>query len=108
MNLNLIFLMEFLKWYWTVLFSSLELKKEVEPGVWIMDKQLDQVAPIMLKGTALIPLKVDISKLFGTNKIKFQISIRDNKIIIESPKILANLDNQDRHLEPEAIIIGWF
>ena len=68
-----------------------------------MDKQLDQVAPIMLKGTALIPLKVDISKLFGTNKIKFQILIKDNKIIIESPKILHSLDNQDRHLELETI-----
>ena len=70
-----------------------------------MDKQLDQVAPIMLKGTALIPLKVDISKLFGINKIQFQISIKDNKIIIESPKILANLDNQDRQLQAEAISI---
>ena len=71
-----------------------------------MDKQLDQVAPIMLKGTALIPLKVDISKLFGTNKIQFQISIKDNKIIIESPKILADLDIQDKPLVQEAINVN--
>ena len=48
-------------------------------------------------------LKADITKLFGTNKAIFQISIKDNKIIIESPKILANLDNQDRQLQEEAI-----
>ncbi len=68
-----------------------------------MNKQLDLVTTIQFKDTFLIPIKSDISKLFGTDKIKFQISIKDNKIILESPKILANLDNQDRHLEPEAI-----
>ena len=67
---------------------------------------LDIVTPIQFNHTLLIPIKADISKLFGTNKIKFQISIKDNKIIIESPKILHSLDNQDRHLEPEAIAIG--
>ena len=71
-----------------------------------MDKQLDEVTPIKFKDTFLIPLKADITKLFGTNKTIFQISIRDNKIIIESPKILADLDNQDRQLEAEAITIG--
>ena len=71
-----------------------------------MDKQLDEVTPIKFKDTFLIPLKADITKLFGTNKAIFQISIRDNKIIIESPKILADLDNQDRQLEAEAITIG--
>ena len=70
-----------------------------------MDKQLDEVTPIKFKDTFLIPLKADITKLFGTNKAIFQISIRDNKIIIESPKILANLDNQDRQLQAEAITI---
>ena len=71
-----------------------------------MDKQLDEVTPIKFKDTFLIPLKADITKLFGTNKAIFQISIRDNKIIIESPKILADLDNQDRQLQAEAITIG--
>ncbi len=67
---------------------------------------LDEITSIQFKDTLLIPIKADIVKLFGTNKIKFQISIKDNEIIIESPKILANLDNKDRHLEPEAIVIG--
>ncbi len=66
---------------------------------------LDVVTPIQFKDTLLIPIKADITKLFGTNKIQFQISIKNKKIVIESPKILANLDNQDRPLEPEAITI---
>ena len=72
-----------------------------------MDNQiLDDVIAIQVNGATLIPLKADIRKLFGTNKAIFQISIKDNKIIIESPKILAELDNQDRKLEAEAITIG--
>jgi len=72
-----------------------------------MDNQiLDTITPITFNGAILIPIKAKITKLFGTNNIKFQISIKDNKIIIESPKILADLDNQDRQLEPEAIITG--
>ncbi len=71
-----------------------------------MDKQLDLVTAIKFKDTLLIPLKADITKLFGTNKIKFQISIKDKKMVIESPKILADLDIQDRHLEPEAINVS--
>ena len=66
---------------------------------------LDELTPIQFKDALLIPIKADIVKLFGTNKIKFQILIKDNKIIIESPEILANLDYQDRHLQPEAITI---
>ena len=64
---------------------------------------LDEITPIPFKDTLLIPIKSDISKLFGTNKIKFQISIKDKKIIIESPKILASLDIQDNTPEQEAI-----
>jgi len=64
---------------------------------------LDKVTPIQFKDTLLIPLKADITKLFGTNKIKFQISIKDKKIIIESPKILASLDIQDNTPVQEAI-----
>ena len=70
-----------------------------------MDKQLDLVRPIIFKDIPLIPIKVDLIKLFGTDKIQFQISIKDKKIVIESPKILANLDNQDRQLQAEAITI---
>ena len=62
------------------------------------DQALDPVTPIQIKDTLLIPMKIDNEKLFGTNKVKFQIFIKDNKIIIESPKILADLDIQDKHL----------
>ena len=67
---------------------------------------LDEITPIQFKDTLLIPIKADITKLFGTNKIQFQISIKDKKIVIESPKILAYLDIQDRHLEPENINVS--
>ena len=71
-----------------------------------MDKQLDTVTPIKFKDTFLIPIKADISKLFGTDKIQFKISIKNNAIVLESPKILANLDNQDKHLVKEAINVN--
>jgi len=64
---------------------------------------LDKVTPIQFKDTFLIPIKSDISKLFGTNKIEFQISIKDKKIVIESPKILADMDNQNSIPGKEAI-----
>ena len=67
---------------------------------------LDNVTAIKFKNTFLIPIKSDISKLFGTDKIQFQISIKDNKIIIESPKILADLDIQDKPLVQEAINVN--
>ena len=71
-----------------------------------MDKQLDTVTPIKFKDTFLIPIKADISKLFGTDKIQFQISIKDEKMIIESPKILANLDIQESIPVQEAINVN--
>ena len=71
-----------------------------------MDKQLDTVTPIKFKDTFLIPIKADISKLFGTDKIQFQISIKNNAIVLESPKILADLDIQDKHLVQEAINVN--
>jgi len=70
------------------------------------DQTLDAAVAIPFRDTLLIPIKADITKLFGTNKVKFQISIKNNSIVLESPKILADLDNQDKHLVKEAIIIG--
>ena len=64
---------------------------------------LDVVTSIQFKDTLLIPIKSDISKLFGTNKIQFQISIKDKKIVIESPKILEDMDIQDNVPMQEAI-----
>ena len=72
-----------------------------------MDNQiLDDVIAIQVNDATPIPLKADITKLFGTNKAIFQISIKDNKIIIESPKILADLDIQDKPLVQEAINVN--
>ena len=64
---------------------------------------LDNVTAIKFKNTFLIPIKSDISKLFGTDKIEFQISIKDKKIVIESPKILEDMDIQDNNPIKEAI-----
>ncbi|MEK0338232.1 MAG: hypothetical protein QQN41_12440 [Nitrosopumilus sp.] len=64
---------------------------------------LDNVTAIKFKNTFLIPIKSDISKLFGTDKIQFQISIKDKKIVIESPKILADMDIQNSIPGKEAI-----
>ena len=59
------------------------------------DHILDTVTAIQFKQTLLIPIKINVKKLFGKNQIKFQILIKDNKLIFESPKILPNLDFQD-------------
>ena len=63
--------------------------------------KLDKTTSIPIYNAVLILLKADITKLFGTNKIEFQISIKDNKIIIESPKILEDLDLLDNHQTTE-------
>lgn len=67
----------------------------------MQDRPLDFITPIQFKQVLLIPVKVNLEKLFGKNQIKFQISIKNKKIVIESPEILANLDFQDNPLEQE-------
>jgi len=67
--------------------------------------KLDTVIPIQLNNNFLIPIKADITKLFGTNKVEFQICIKDNKIIIESPEITTPLEIQDRQQDMVAINI---
>ncbi len=67
------------------------------------DQTLDTTSTISLNGATIIPIKIDTTKLFGTNQVKFQISIKNNSIVLESPKILADLDIQDKHLVKEAI-----
>ena len=70
------------------------------------DQVLDAAVAIPFRDTLLIPIKSDITKLFGTKQIKFQISIKDNKIIIESQEISKDLEIHDKHLEQKAIVIG--
>lgn len=72
----------------------------------MMNNKLDLVSAIPFRDSFLIPIKSDISKLFGTKKIEFQISLKDDKIIIESPKILAIQDFQDRQQDMEAINVN--
>lgn len=67
------------------------------------DHILDTVTPIQFKQTLLIPIKINIKKLFGKNQIKFQIFIKDNKLIFESPEILESLDFQD-NIPPQKVI----
>ena len=69
----------------------------------MIDHILDSVTSIQFKDTLLIPIKSDITKLFGTNKIQFQIYIKDKMIVLESPKILVDMDSQDKHLVKRAI-----
>jgi len=64
---------------------------------------LDIVTPIQFKDTLLIPIKADITKLFGTNQIKFQISIKDKKIVFESQEISQDLEIQNSPLASETI-----
>jgi len=69
----------------------------------LKDKILDDILALPHKDALLIPIRKDIKKLFENEEIKFQMSIKNNKIILESPKILANLDFQDNIQPSEAI-----
>lgn len=68
--------------------------------------KLDSTAAIQFKDIFLIPIKSDISKLFGTNQIKFQIYIKDNKIIIESPEITTPLEIHESPQAMEALNVS--
>ena len=61
------------------------------------DQILDKISPIPFKGIWLFAVKKEITKLFGNEEINFQMSIKDNKIILESPEILPVLDFPDNH-----------
>jgi len=64
---------------------------------------LDIVTPIQFKDTLLIPIKADITKLFGTNQIKFQLSIKNKKIVFESQEISQDLEIQNSPLALDTI-----
>lgn len=67
------------------------------------DQNLDVVIPILFNGIPLIPITAKVEKLFKNKVIKFQIKIKDNKLILESPEILADLGLQDDIPESEVI-----
>ncbi len=64
---------------------------------------LDIVTPIQFKDTLLIPIKADIVKLFGTNQIQFQLSIKNKKIVFESQEISQDLEIQNSPLALDTI-----
>lgn len=68
--------------------------------------KLDSVKIISFKDTVLVPLKIDLFKLFGTNDIEFQIHIKENKIIIESPEITKALEIHEIHQPLEALNVS--
>jgi len=68
--------------------------------------KLDSTTAIQFKDSFLIPIKSDIRKLFRTNKIEFQIYIKENKIIIESPKILVDLDSHEIYQPMEILNVS--
>jgi len=51
----------------------------------------------------LIPIKADITKLFGTNQIQFQLSFKNKKIVFESQEISQDLEIQNIPLASENI-----
>ncbi len=73
----------------------------------LKDQNLDDVTPIPFKGTLLIPIAAKVVNLFGNKEIKFQIKVKDNKIIIESSEILADPNFQDNIPESEAINVKY-
>jgi len=67
------------------------------------DHILDVITPIQFKDTLLIPIKADILKLFGTNQIQFQLSIKNKKIVFESQEISQDLEIQNSPLALDTI-----
>ena len=59
--------------------------------------KLDIIESYPYKDFIIIPIRKEITKLFDSNKIEFQSAIIDNKLILTSPKIKAELDSSDNH-----------
>ena len=59
--------------------------------------QLDIIESYPYKDYILIPIQKEVSKLFESNKIQFQMSIIDNELRLTGPKIKAKLDPSDNH-----------
>jgi len=67
----------------------------------VHDQTLDAAAAIPFRDAWLIPIKADITKLFGTNQIQFQLLFKNKKIVFESQEISQDLEIQDRPLALE-------
>ncbi len=67
------------------------------------DQTLDTITPISISGTLLFTITSNIEKLFDKKEIKFQIKIKNNKLILESPEIITIKDFQDNIPVSEAV-----
>ena len=61
------------------------------------DTQLDIIKSYPYKESIIIPIRKEVSKLFDSEKIPFQVAIIDNEIRLTSPKIKAELGSSDNH-----------
>jgi len=59
--------------------------------------ELDIIKSILYSGFILIPIKKEILELFDSDKIQFQCAIIDDKLILTSPKIKAQLGSSENH-----------
>ena len=59
--------------------------------------QLDEIESYPYKEFIIIPIRKEVSKLFDSEKISFQCAIIDNKLILTSPKIKAELASSEDH-----------
>jgi len=59
--------------------------------------QLDEIESYPYKEFIIIPIRKEVSKLFDSEKISFQCAIIDNKLILMSPKIKAELGSSEDH-----------
>ena len=69
----------------------------------MIDQDLDSISPVKINGALLFTIKADIVKFFENEEIEFQIKVKDDKLIIEGPKILADPDLQDDAQQHETI-----
>jgi len=61
------------------------------------DAQLDIIKPYSYKEFIIIPIKKEVLELFDSDKIQFQCAIIDDKLILTSPKIKAQLGSSENH-----------
>lgn len=59
--------------------------------------QLDIIETYPYKEFIIIPIRKEVSKLFDSEKIPFQCAIIDDKLILTSPKIKAQLGSSENH-----------
>jgi len=59
--------------------------------------QLDEIESYPYKEFIIIPIRKEVSKLFDSQKISFQLAIIDDKLILTSPKTKAELGSSENH-----------